>query len=124
MLSCFEFVCEMSNKSLIPVCYSQGGEFDQKSCTQCKRRAEEVDQFEQALVQNVSEALQTIQHFILEHDVSAQQYAVKIKRTRANILLASKSGCDLRSRIHEFVCSLSCTCFGFRPLYRKYTSIT
>ena len=76
-----------------------------KACKACQTRAKDVEQFEQALAQNVSEALQTIQQFTSEHAASAQQYAVKIKRTKANGFLASESGRELRAMINQVVCA-------------------
>jgi len=51
-----------------------------------------VAQIEEALVQNVSEALQIMSRSLWEHSAIARQYAVKIKRVKANILLASETG--------------------------------
>ena len=113
---CFEFVREVQcvtcktnlrHQPLIQACYSQIPEdrFDHDACTCCKQRAEKVEQFEQALAQNVSEALQTIRHFTSEHAAIAKQYAVKIKRTRANILLESESG-------REFVLVVQCLLYS------------
>ena len=67
-------------------------EFETEACDRCKTRANEVEQFEHALAQNVSEAPQKIRQFISEHTATAQQYAVKVKRAKANILLASETG--------------------------------
>jgi hypothetical protein len=58
----------------------------------CKGRANTVAQIEEALVQNVSEALQIMSRSLWEHSAIARQYAVKIKRVKANILLASETG--------------------------------
>ena len=85
----------VQGESLIPKCCSQYGpkdEFETKACRLCKTRANEAEQFEHALAQNVSEAPQKIRQFISEHTTTAKQYAVKVKRAKANILLASETG--------------------------------
>jgi hypothetical protein len=79
----------------------------ERACNACKTRADEVEQFEQVLAQNVSEAPRTFEQFTSEHAAAAQQYAVRVKRAIANILLASQSGWALRAMTKLFLCACS-----------------
>jgi len=84
-----------------------GDGFKKEACDACKTRADEVEQFEQALAQNVSEAPRTFEQFTSEHAAAAHQYAVMVNRANANILLASQIGWALRAMTTSFLCAQS-----------------
>ena len=104
--SCYKFVRGVQGRFLILCCCPQFNEndFKDRACPECKARASEVEQFEQALPQKVSEASQAMKHFSLEHAACAQQYAVRVKRSTANVLLASETGRALRWLAKQCIC--------------------
>ena len=75
-----------------------------------------MEQFEQALPQKVSEASQAMKHFSSEHAACAKQYAVKFKRSMANVLLASETGRALRWLAKQCICLELHPCMGWLPL--------
>ena len=105
--SCYEFVRGVQGGFLILCCCPQFKEngFKVRACRACKARASEVEQFEQALPQKVSEASQAMKHFSSEHAACAKQYAVKFKRSTANVLLASETGRALRWLAKQCICA-------------------
>ena len=104
----------ISDTVLLPLCCPQydENEFQPKACPQCKARASEVEQFEQALPQKVSEASQAMKHFSSEHAACAKQYADKFKRSMANVLLASETGRALRWLAKQCICASAASCDG------------
>ena len=86
--------------------------FQRRACPKCKASASVVEQFEQALPQKVSEASQAMKHFSSEHAACAKQYAVKFKRSTANVLLASETGGALRWLAKQCICASAASCDG------------
>ena len=111
----------ISDTVLLPLCCPQHDEndFKDKACHECKARASEVEQFEQALPQKVSEASQAMKHFSSEHAACAKQYAVKFKRSMANVLLASETGRALRWLAKQCICLELHLCIGWLPLCKE-----